>query len=545
MQWNVISFSEKDCNNYTVLNQQPCQIQHQQKLKCVLNIKFDEQKKLIVASEESHFNIFEIQGQNFKEEKVTHVKVDYECIITWLNYRILLCKSVKFVRLILNKCKSLFLEAQQKIIEQQYEYIRFRGLLYKQNQLVEIELSNSVCIQQNDYNIFVLVKKAEDPTKSTLDLSCTEVFKKYIQKSSQECKDTTDQKYLYNINEFVCVKFYQDNAILLIFDGEIGVKQIKPFYSLFTLTQREMHVKAQNKSFRNLVPFQMSDNEQLLLKDAINQKMVDLTSPSDLQIDPLIPPVPQQTVPLEEEAVNIEPVDITLSLNDTQDIQIEKQETVDLFEQKQEVDSISQKTRPKQKKTFPPELPTSFVFREPELFVFSPELLNELELAQNAIVCVQNQTQHNANILSLFVQQEEETVVAVVNPIQGKYINPLIVFGIFHSVQISNTKSTLRFKSKYKQIQFAIYADLKMKNMKPSTKPKICEEMQLLKAIEISMASINHMQLFVTQATVQKHFKLIEKIHGWEHVHKWADLDFNYKVWCLEDLASFIFLDQE
>ncbi|CAL6070866.1 Hypothetical_protein [Hexamita inflata] len=543
MQWNVISFSEKDCNNYTVLNQQPCQIQHQQKLKCVLNIKFDEQKKLIVASEESHFNIFEIQGQNFKEEKVTHVKVDYECIITWLNYRILLCKSVKFVRLILNKCKSLFLEAQQKIIEQQYEYIRFRGLLYNQNQLVEIELSNSVCIQQNDYNIFVLVKKAEDPTKSTLELSCTEVFKKYIQQSSQECEGTTDQKYLYNINEFVCVKFYQDKAILLIFDGEIGVKQIKPFYSLFTQMQREMHAKALNKYFRNLVPFQMSDEEQLLL-DAFNQKMV-LTSPSDLQIDPLIAPVPQQTVPLEEEAVNIEPVDITLSLNDTQDIQIEKQETVDLFEQKQEVDSISQKTRPKQKKTFPPELPTSFVFREPELFVFSPELLNELELAQNAIVCVQNQTQQNANILSLFVQQEEETVLAVVNPIQGKYINPLIIFGIFHSVQISNTKSTLRFKSKHKQIQFAIYADLKMKNMKPSAKPKICEEMQLLKAIEISMASINHMQLFVTQATVQKHFKLIEKIHGWEHVHKWADLDFNYKVWCLEDLASFIFLDQE
>ncbi|CAL6111476.1 Hypothetical_protein [Hexamita inflata] len=545
MQWNVISFSENNCNNYTVLNQQPCQIQHQEKIKCALNIKLDEQKKLKIDSEESHFNIFEIQGQNFKEEKVTHVKVDYECIITWLNYRILLYKSVKSVRLILNKCKSLFLEAQQKIIEQQYEYIRFRGLLYKQNQLVEIELSNSICIKQNDYNIFVLVKKADDPTKSTLELSCTEQFKKFVSTSSSTSEGTTDQKHLFNIDEFTCVKFYQDNAILLIFDGEIGVKPIKPFYSLFTQMQREMHVKAQNKSFRSLVPFQMSDEEQLLLKDALDQKMVDLTSPSDLiQIDPVVAPLPpkQSNIPLED--VNEDAVDITLSLHDvTQDLVIESkqsQETVNLSESKK-------KPKQKEKKTFPPELPTSFVIKEPELIVFSPEQLSELDTTQNALFCVQNTIQDNANILSLFTQQDEETVLAVVNPIlHGPYINPLIVFGIFHSVQITNTKSvSSRFKSKHVQIQFALYSDLKMKNMKPSAKPKICEEMQLLKAIEISMASINRMQLFVTQATVQKHFKLIEKVHGWEHVHKWSDLNFNYKVWSLEDLAGFIFLDQE
>ncbi|CAL6106805.1 Hypothetical_protein [Hexamita inflata] len=156
------------------------------------------------------------------------------------------------------------------------------------------------------------------------------------------------------------------------------------------------------------------------------------------------------------------------------------------------------------------------------------------------------------NIFSNCKDNEQESIKAVYVCLdtQSKfYANPYILFGVYHSIpivtQIDKKSLQLKYRTKHKRIQFGLYTDLKMKNMKPSAKPKICEEMQLLKAIEISMASINHMQLFVTQATVQKHFKLIEKIHGWEHVHKWADLDFNYKVWCLEDLASFIFLDQQ
>ncbi|CAL6111474.1 Hypothetical_protein [Hexamita inflata] len=156
------------------------------------------------------------------------------------------------------------------------------------------------------------------------------------------------------------------------------------------------------------------------------------------------------------------------------------------------------------------------------------------------------------NIFSICKDDEQDTIKAVYvcQDTQSKfYANPYILFGVYHCIPIVTQKDKqslqLKYRTKHKRIQFALYSDLKMKNMKPSAKPKICEEMQLLKAIEISMASINRMQLFVTQATVQKHFKLIEKVHGWEHVHKWSDLNFNYKVWSLEDLASFIFLDKE
>ncbi|CAL6111472.1 Hypothetical_protein [Hexamita inflata] len=426
---------------------------------------------------------------------------------------------------------------------------------------IQLKPNNSICMIQNGVTIHI------NDINGTLLIKADNDFEIYQ-------KDGTIAMYPeFIINESLAVIFSQFNLYLCVVEHkkEKVIPFLRQYENHLTHEQQKQLKLRIDKGIDNLSQYQMSNAEKsALVKEQKLQKL------AKAQIDNAVEEQAQQQIYIvEQEQQEIKGQNMQNDVAQLKKLQEKAQNFSD-----SEIDEV-QETQIQQKTKQSVETSESDVVLEEEdiqkqshvselidvddsiktdhMQYIVPlkdveQFFDELLTTENIMFIDSSQSiiDTQQNIFSICKDDEQDTIKAVYvcQDTQSKfYANPYILFGVYHCIPIVTQKDKqslqLKYRTKHKRIQFALYSDLKMKNMKPSAKPKICEEMQLLKAIEISMASINRMQLFVTQATVQKHFKLIEKVHGWEHVHKWSDLDFNYKVWSLEDLASFILQDKE
>ncbi|CAL6070862.1 Hypothetical_protein [Hexamita inflata] len=520
---------------------------------------------------QSYFKIIKVET-GFLSESFEIISVDSDTIIIWQDLRIFVSFKSQNIPKHLNNYLSYFSEEHQQMIKHKYPYIQEEPKIDAQSRFtiicvstsihkIQLKPNNSICMIQNGVTIHI------NDINGTLFIKADNDFEIYK-------KDGTIAMYPdFIINESLAVIFSQFNLYLCVV--EHNKEKIIPFLRQYEnhLTpeqQKQFKIKI-NQGIDNLSLYQMTNTEKSAL--AKEQKLQKLAK---AQIDNAVEEQAQQKIYIvEEEQQETKRQNIKNDVAQLKNLQEkvlnfsdseidEVQETQIQSKTKQSVETsesdVVLEEEVMQKQSHVSELiDVDDSIKTDHIQYIVPlkdveQFVDELLTNENTMFIDSSQSiiDTQQNIFSNCKDNEQESINAVYVCLdtQSKfYANPYILFGVYHCIpivtQIDKKSLQLKYRTKHKRIQFGLYSDLKMKNMKPSAKPKICEEMQLLKAIEISMASINHMQLFVTQATVQKHFKLIEKIHGWEYVHKWADLDFNYKVWCLEDLASFIFLDQE